>query len=118
MVSDEASQAMNAQTRDFDIVIIGAGPAGLTAALYAGRNMEHAVLLESKAPGGQLLNTELVEDYPGIASILGVDLAEVMVEQAKSFKTEMVTAEVTRIRVAPSGMKTIETTNGTFRAPG
>jgi thioredoxin reductase (NADPH) len=108
---------VNAQARDFDIVIIGAGPAGLTAALYAGRNMEHAVLLESKAPGGQLLNTELVEDYPGIASILGGDLAEIMVEQARSFGTEMVSAEVTRIQVAPDGLKTVETTSGTFRAP-
>src|ERR1700730_11072922 len=105
------------QVRDFDISIVGAGPAGLTAALYAGRNMEHAVLLESKAPGGQLLNTELVEDYPGVTSILGGDLADVMVAQAKSFGTEMVTTEVTRIHVAPNGMKTVETTDGTFRAP-
>lgn len=108
---------MSMQARDFDIVIVGAGPAGLTAALYAGRNKEHAVLLESKAPGGQLLNTELIEDYPGIATILGVDLAEVMTRQAMDFGTEMVPAEVLRIRVLPDGMKEIETTAGLFRAP-
>ncbi|HYL69732.1 MAG TPA: FAD-dependent oxidoreductase, partial [Candidatus Dormibacteraeota bacterium] len=109
---------MNMQVRDFDIAIVGAGPAGLTAALYAGRNMEHAVLLEGKAPGGQLLNTELIEDYPGIASILGVDLAEVMTKQAVDFGTEMVpAADVERIRVMPDGMKEIDTTAGLFRAP-
>jgi len=108
---------MSMQVRDFDIAIVGAGPAGLTAALYAGRNMEHAVLLESKAPGGQLLNTELIEDYPGIHSILGVELAESMTKQAMHFGTEMVMAEVLAIRAGADGMKEIDTTSGLFRAP-
>src|SRR5438552_11748308 len=108
---------MATETRTFDIIIIGAGPAGLAAGLYAGRNMENAVLVETKAPGGQLLNTELVEDYPGIKSILGVDLAAAMVDQALSFGTEMVPADVTRIRAGTDGMKTVETTDGTVRAP-
>jgi len=73
-------------THEFDIAIIGGGPAGLTAALYAGRNRERAVLLEGKAPGGQLLNTELIEDYPGFLSILGGELATVMEEQACSLR--------------------------------
>ena len=106
------------EQRSFDIVIIGAGPAGLTAALYAGRNMENAVLLEAKAPGGQLLNTELIEDYPGIKSVLGVDLAQVMLDQALGFGTELVTAEVSRIRVnRHDGTKTVETSAGDFVAP-
>jgi thioredoxin reductase (NADPH) len=104
-------------TRTFDIAIIGAGPAGLTAALYAGRNMEHAVLIESKAPGGQLLNTELVEDYPGIKSILGGDLAQAMVEQATGFGTEILSADVERILVHPDGRKTIQTSEGDIVAP-
>src|ERR1700730_7166810 len=108
---------MSMQIRDFDIAIVGAGPAGLTAAMYAGRNMEHAVLLESKAPGGQLLNTELIEDYPGIHSILGVDLAESMTEQAMHFGTEMVMGEVLAIRAGADGIKEIDTTAGLFRAP-
>jgi thioredoxin reductase (NADPH) len=102
---------------DFDIAIVGAGPAGLTAALYAGRNKEHAVLLESKAPGGQLLNTELIEDYPGVMSTLGVDLAEVMAKQAVHFGTEMVMGDVQSIHVRDDGIKEIETTAGLFRAP-
>lgn len=106
-----------ADSRTFDIAIIGAGPAGLTAALYAGRNMEHAVLVEGKAPGGQLLNTELVEDYPGVKSILGGDLAQVMLEQATGFGTEMVSADVERILVHPDGRKTIQTAAGDIVAP-
>ncbi len=109
--------SMDTQARDFDIVIAGAGPAGLTAALYAGRNKEHAVLLESKAPGGQLLNTELIEDYPGIASTLGVELAETMAQQATHFGTEMVSAEVQGVHVRDDGIKEVSTTAGVFRAP-
>ena len=112
----EAS-TMAPEPRSFDIVIIGAGPAGLAAALYAGRNKEHAVVLESKAPGGQLLNTELIEDYPGLRSVLGVDLAQTMVEQAEVFGAEIVPAEVERISVHHDGMKAVATSAGEFRAP-
>jgi thioredoxin reductase (NADPH) len=108
---------MNTQGRDTDIAIIGGGPAGLTAALYAGRNMDRAVLFESKGPGGQLLNTELIEDYPGFASILGVELAEIMGEQASRFGTEIVNAEVSRVGVEPDGTKVLTTSAGEFRAP-
>jgi thioredoxin reductase (NADPH) len=101
----------------YDIAIIGAGPAGLTAALYAGRSLVKAVVLEAKAPGGQLLNTELIEDYPGFASILGGDLATVMVEQATQFGAELVTSAVSKIRVESDGMKVIETDGGEYRAP-
>ena len=102
---------------EFDIAIIGAGPAGLTAALYAGRNKLNAVLIESKAPGGQLLNTELIEDYPGFLSILGGDLAAVMLQQATHFGAELVSSLVNRVRVEASGVKVVETDDGEFRAP-
>jgi thioredoxin reductase (NADPH) len=104
-------------TREFDIAIIGGGPAGLTAALYAGRNRERAVMLEGKAPGGQLLNTELIEDYPGFMSILGGDLATVMEQQAAHFGTELVRSEVRSIKLQPDGLKLIETYDGDYRAP-
>lgn len=108
---------MDAEHRDYDIAIIGGGPAGLTAALYAGRNMDRAVLFEAKGPGGQLLNTELIEDYPGFKSILGIDLAEVMAEQAVRFGATLVSSEVNGIRVEPDGTKRIDTPNGEYRAP-
>lgn len=100
----------------YDIAIIGAGPAGLTAALYAGRSKVRSVLIESKAPGGQLLNTELIEDYPGFKSILGVDLAQAMVEQAEHFGADMVFSPAQRIRVEADGSKVIETEQGLIRA--
>jgi thioredoxin reductase (NADPH) len=112
--------------REYDIVIVGGGPAGLTAALYAGRNKVRAALLEAKGAvvdgalmgaGGQLLNTELIEDYPGVRSILGPDLAEIMAEQARQFGTEMIAASVERIRVEPDGTKVVETDQGDLRAP-
>ena len=101
----------------YDIAIVGAGPAGLTAALYAGRSKVRAVVLEAKAPGGQLLNTELIEDYPGVKSILGGDLAVAMLEQAVHFGAELKTSSVQRIHVEPDGMKVIETDDGEVRAP-
>lgn len=101
---------------DYDIAIIGAGPAGLTAALYAGRSKVRAVVIEAKAPGGQLLNTELIEDYPGFKSILGGDLATAMLAQAEHFGTEMVYSPVNRIRVDPDGTKVVETDEGEYRA--
>ncbi len=102
---------------EYDIAIIGAGPAGLTAALYAGRSKIRAVVIESKAPGGQLLNTELIEDYPGFTSILGGDLAAAMLAQAEHFGAEMVYSPVQRVRVEADGMKVIETDAGDYRAP-
>lgn len=102
---------------EYDIAIIGAGPAGLTAALYAGRSKIRAVVIEAKAPGGQLLNTELIEDYPGFKSILGGDLAAVMLDQAEQFGAEMVYSPVNRIRVEDDGTKVIETDAGEYRAP-
>ena len=102
---------------EYDLAIIGAGPAGLTAALYAGRSKIRAVVIEARAPGGQLLNTELIEDYPGFKSILGGDLAAAMLAQAEHFGTEMVYSPVNRIRVEADGIKVIETDAGDYRAP-
>ncbi|TMC31279.1 MAG: FAD-dependent oxidoreductase, partial [Chloroflexi bacterium] len=60
---------------DFDVIIIGGGPAGLTAGLYAARANMNVVLFEAKDTGGEILNTELIEDYPGFESVTGAELA-------------------------------------------
>ncbi len=86
---------MTSQTEfEFDTIIIGGGPAGLCAAMYAGRGMLKSVILESGVPGGELLNTEKIEDYPGFESILGRELAERMTAHARKFGAEIRQATV------------------------
>jgi thioredoxin reductase (NADPH) len=72
-----------------DLVIIGGGPAGLTAGLYASRARLKTVLLERGIPGGQIALTNVVENYPGIESISGMELAEAMQKQAQKFGMEL-----------------------------
>jgi len=105
-------------SREFDVVIVGAGPAGLCAGMYAGRGMLHTVILERGVPGGELLNTEKIEDYPGFLSILGPDLAAKMAEHAEAFGAPIVQEEVEGIHREEDGTFRIETGSGTvYRAP-
>jgi len=83
----------------YDLIIIGGGPGGLTAGLYGARANLKTLVLERYIPGGQLANTELVEDYPGFESILGPDLGAKMEAHARSFGMEVITADVSTIRV-------------------
>jgi thioredoxin reductase (NADPH) len=73
------------KTFEHEVVIVGAGPAGLCAGMYAGRAMLNAVVLERGAPGGELLNTELIEDYPGFEHVLGHELATKFHDHAAKF---------------------------------
>lgn len=75
-------------THQYDVVIVGAGPAGMCAGMYAGRSMLKAVVLERGFPGGELLNTELIEDYPGFETILGHELAQKFADHAAKFGAE------------------------------
>jgi thioredoxin reductase (NADPH) len=101
----------------YDVIIVGAGPAGLCAAMYAGRGMLKAVTIERGAPGGELLNTDLVEDYPGFESIKGWELAQKMAEHAKKFGAEIVTDTIERIHKDADGWFDVETARGnTYRS--
>ncbi len=80
---------------DYDLVIIGAGPAGLTAGIYAARARMKVLLLEKAVPGGQVLVTDWIENYPGFPEgLTGFDLAEKMKNQAEQLGLEIETAEV------------------------
>ncbi len=83
---------------DYDLVIIGGGPAGLTAGLYAARARLNTLLLEGHLPGGQILITDWVENYPGFPDgVTGLDLVRAMSDQAKRFGLTMETAKVDAI---------------------
>ena len=75
--------------RRVELVIVGAGPAGLAAGLYARRAELDVLLLERGLPGGQLLNTEIIDDYPGLENITGAELAERMTAHATKFGLEI-----------------------------
>ncbi|MEE1130690.1 MAG: thioredoxin-disulfide reductase [Caryophanon sp.] len=81
----------------YDVVIIGAGPAGMTAAVYTSRANLATLMLERGIPGGQMASTEEVENYPGFDTILGPELSTKMFEHAKKFGAEYAYGDVTEI---------------------
>ncbi|MBI2912550.1 MAG: thioredoxin-disulfide reductase [Chloroflexi bacterium] len=84
--------------REYDIIIVGGGPGGLAAGLYAARGRHRALLIEKGVIGGQISLTELVENYPGVPSINGFDLAQTMHRQAESYGLETEYLEVTGLK--------------------
>ncbi len=74
---------------EYNTIIIGAGPAGLSAAIYASRAGRKTLLLDKATPGGQIYLSSMVENYPGVKSTSGQDLVKTMVAQAESFGTEV-----------------------------
>lgn len=103
---------------DYDVIIVGGGPAGLAAGLYTARMDLKAVVLDRGPLGGQLLNTELVEDYPGFDSILGADLATKMGEHARKFGLEVRDFEPVSEIDVEDGTKVVRLEDGEeLRAP-
>lgn len=102
--------------KEYDVAIIGGGPAGLTAGLYAGRAGLASLLIEKALPGGLITFAEKVENFPGFPEgISGLELGELMEKQAKKYGLETITAEVTNIKL-DGGQKIITTTGGEFTA--
>lgn len=101
----------------YDIVIVGGGPAGYSAALYAARAGLHAVVLEKQSVGGQAVRSENIENYPGFdAGIDGLSLSEKMQRGAERFGAELVTEEVRRVELTQP-VKTVEGAKQVYQAP-
>ena len=101
----------------YDIVIIGGGPGGYSAALYAARAGVHVAVIEKRAIGGQAIRSENIENYPGFdAGIDGLRLSEKMQRGAERFGAEMVTDEVRRVHLMQP-VKVIEAAKQTYQAP-
>ncbi len=104
--------------QNYDVIIVGAGPAGLCAAMYAGRGMLKALTIERGAPGGELLNTDLIEDYIGFESVKGWELAQKFTDHAKKFGAEIVTDTVEAVRRGSDGWFEVSTARERrYRAP-
>ncbi|MEL7566975.1 MAG: thioredoxin-disulfide reductase [Dehalobacterium sp.] len=101
----------------YDLIIVGAGPAGLTAGLYGARGGLKTLVLEKSMPGGQAAMTEMIENYPGYPQgIEGPELMMSFMEQAMRFGMDFKTEEVKRVDFSPKA-KQIETENEKYAAP-
>ncbi len=97
-----------------DIIVVGGGPAGLTAAIYALRASKSVTVIEKDAFGGQITHSPKVENIPGFEEITGIEFAERLVDQALAQGAEMEAAEVTAIRRQAGGTFLAVTEDGTF----
>ena len=95
----------------YDILVVGAGPAGLTSAIYLRRANKKVLVLESNGYGGQIANADKVENYPGIAEISGYELAENLYKQAKNMGAEIKFEAVESV----GEDKTVITNKGTYQ---
>ncbi|OQA68866.1 MAG: Thioredoxin reductase [Firmicutes bacterium ADurb.Bin262] len=101
--------------REPDVLILGGGPAGLTAAIYAARAKLAVTLLETVTAGGQLRDTVAIENYPGFQSVTGEELAGRMAEQAKRLGAEIIGfSPVLSVSLA-AGVKTVQTKKASYR---
>ncbi|MFC2105259.1 thioredoxin-disulfide reductase [Candidatus Bipolaricaulota bacterium] len=107
---------MSDQKEPVDVLIVGAGPAGLTAAIYSGRALLSTVMLDKGLPGGQLNETDLIENWPGfVDAVSAPELMKQMRAQAERFGASIVLDDVLRIEPGPSTHQVV-TSQGSYRA--
>jgi thioredoxin reductase (NADPH) len=102
--------------KEYQLIILGGGPAGLTAGIYAARNKINTLIIEKTMPGGLITMAEWVENYPGFPEgVSGLDLAEKMQKQAEKFGVQFTSAEVNGLK-SGNDKKVIQTPDGDFTA--
>ncbi len=101
---------------NYDILIIGAGPAGLSAAGYAARAGRSVIALDKLSPGGQLMTIDEIENYPGLGAVSGFKLAEDLQKQAESFGAKVDFSEVFSIKKNKDADFTVKTDSGEINA--
>ena len=99
----------------YDLIIVGGGPGGLTAGIYAQRAMLKTLMLERMGIGGQICLSDVIENYPGFKSIGGIELMKLFEEQARGFGLDVKLAEVLKV-VDHGDHRELETTEGSFKA--
>ena len=110
------SREFTSGEREYDLIIIGGGPAGLTAGIYAARARLNTLLIAKLVPGGQVSSTEWVENYPGFPEgVGGMELMKKMEQQAKKFGLKMKTDEITSVDFEDQ-TKTVKTSNEEYRS--
>lgn len=97
-----------------DLIVVGAGPAGLTAALYAARAGKTVKIIDAEGIGGQIAKSPLVENYPGIAKMSGMSFADNLYEQVSSLGVEFELSAVLRIEKGENGTHIVVTEDGNF----
>jgi len=98
----------------YDIIIVGSGPAGMTAAIYGQRSGKTTLLLDEKGFGGQIVNTPQIENYPGIKEVSGMQFATDLRDQALSLGAELKTERVIKVESDEDGGYAVETSSGMY----
>jgi thioredoxin reductase (NADPH) len=106
---------MTRQEKVYDMVVLGGGPAGFCAAIYASRSRMSVLVIEQMLSGGQIATTDIMENYPGFPDgINGLEFGQLLEEQARKFGTEMALATIESVSLE-NEIKEVHTTEGTFR---
>lgn len=104
-------------TKDYDLIIIGCGPAGMTAAIYATRAELKSVIVDFGPPGGKMVKTSEIENYSGVGTVLGPDLSMNMFEQTQKLNVPFLPEKVLLIKKDSSNLFIVETDGSVLKAP-